>query len=62
MAAAPVYCQSVGVGGTGAVEAARGVVTAIGANMTSGGQGTFVYIWKDHQCIEEKGKTEEKNQ
>lgn len=46
LAAAPVDCQSVGIARTGAVEAAWGVVTTIGTNMTSGGQGTLVYIWK----------------
>lgn len=48
LAAAPVYCQGVATDRTGAVEAARGVVTAIGADMTSSGQGTLIYIFTSH--------------
>lgn len=61
LAAAPVDCQSVGVDGTGAVEAAWGVVTTIGTNMTSGGQGTLVYIWKYHQNTWGQVKPKEEN-
>jgi len=31
------------------VETARGVVAAIGANMTPSGQGTLIYICNDHR-------------
>lgn len=44
LAAASIGCQGVAIDGTGAVEAAWAVVTAIGTNMTSSGQGTLVYI------------------
>lgn len=44
LAAAPIGCQGVAIDWTGTVEAARGVVTAIGANMTSSGQGTLIDI------------------
>lgn len=45
LAAAPVYRQGVAIDGAGTVETARRVVTAVGANVTSGGQGTFIYIF-----------------
>lgn len=48
LTAAPIGCQGVATDGTGTVEAARGVVTAIGANMTSSGQGTLIYIFTSH--------------
>lgn len=48
LAAAAVGCQGVAIDRTGTVEAAGGVVTAIGANMTSSGQGTLIYIFTSH--------------
>lgn len=48
LAAASVGCQGVTVDRAGTMEAARGVVTAIGANMTSSRKGTFINVFTSH--------------
>lgn len=48
LAAAPIGCQGVASDRTGTVETARGVMTAIGANMTPSWQGTLIYIFTSH--------------
>lgn len=45
LTAATIWGQSVATDGTGTVEAARRVVTAIGTNMASGGKGALIYVW-----------------
>lgn len=48
LAAAPIVCQGVASDRTGTVEAARCVVTAVGADMTSSRQSTLIYIFTAH--------------
>lgn len=48
LAASSVGSQGVSIDWTGTVEAARCVVTAIGANVTSSGQGTLIYVFTSH--------------
>lgn len=45
LTAATIWGQGVAADGTGTVEAARRVVTAIGTNMASGGKGALIYVW-----------------
>lgn len=49
LAAATVGRQRVAAGGAGAVEAARRVVAAVGADVTSSGQSTLVNICRCHR-------------
>lgn len=48
LAAAAIRCQGVAIDGTGTVEASRCIVTAVGANMTSGGKSALIYIYRCH--------------
>lgn len=45
LTAATIWGQGVAADGTGTVEAARHVVTAIGTNMASDGKGALIYVW-----------------
>lgn len=54
LAAATVRCQGVAVDGTGTVEASRCIMTAVGANMTSGGQSALIYIYRCHRVKQVK--------
>lgn len=49
LAAAAVGCQRVAAGGARAVEAARRVVAAVGADVTSSGQSALVNICRRHR-------------
>lgn len=53
LTAAAIWSQGVAVDGTGTVEAARCVVTAIGTNMAASGKRTLIYVWDVNGNIRE---------